>query len=330
MFRYLMEDPDEGGLGLGRQEAMDEMVRIHLDEFRRLNPDLDATKNFTAEEQLTALYNQEGYSAEQALSRFLNLPQHTSPLLGAEYLGRGVVENVVPAATSVGGARLALAATKLPFVPKRLKPLAAVGGFLAGSVAGAYADLKTGASEKANTAIFGEAEPLLPNQQITADGFNMAGGFLTFSGVMRNALKRIPGGIHPTEARGILPWIRRKFQRGPAAPLGEVAAPTSGVNFGANTLVNNVGKAPFRERALRFAERTAEAAGTRARFPSQYYKTEVPLAIAAGIGSSIAEAVDPGDPLTEFGFVSVSALTPVGFATSQYATFRKFRSKFGN
>lgn len=315
MFRYLMEDTDEGGLGLGRQEAMDEMVRIHLDEFRRLNPDLDATKNFTAEEQLTALYNQEGYSAEQALSRFLNLPQHTSPLLGAEYLGRGVVENVIPAATSVGGARLALAATKLPFVPTRLKPLAAVGGFLAGSVAGAYADLKTGASEKANTAIFGEAEPLLPNQQITADGFNMAGGFLTFSGVMRNALKKIPGGIHPTEARGVLPWLKRKFQKGPVAPLGEVAAPMSGVNFGANILVNNVGKAPFRERALRFAERTAEAAGTRARFPSQYYKTEVPLAIAAGIGSSIAEAVDPGDPLTEFGFVSVSALTPVGFAT---------------
>ena len=311
MYRYLREDPDEGGVGLDHVGALDEMVRIHLEDFRRINPDLDATKNFTAEEQLTSLYNQEGYSSEQALSRFLNLPQHTSPLLGAEYLGRGVVENVVPSVTGTG---LASATARLP-IPSRLKPLAVGAAFLGGSILGAIGDQKTGASEKVNTEIFGEAETLLPSQQVTADAFNMAGGFLTFSGVMRNQLKLIPGGINPTEARGTLPWLKRTFQRGPVAPLGEMAAPTSGVNFGANVLVNNVGKAPFRERALRFAERTAEAAGTRARFPSQYYKTEVPLAISAGIGSGLAEMADPGDPLTEFGFVSVSALSPVGFAT---------------
>jgi hypothetical protein len=88
------------------------------------------------------------------------------------------------------GTRAALAATKLPFVPARYKPLAAGVGFIGGTLAGALADLKTGASEKVNTTIFGEAEPLLPSDQITADAFSMMGGFTTFSGVMRNQLKK--------------------------------------------------------------------------------------------------------------------------------------------
>ena len=316
IFRYLMEDKDENGLGYDRVRATDVAAETVLAEYRRRNPDLMAARaeklgvpEYTLEQQLAEFYD-EGYSSEQVIGFGMGLdPRHPLPL-AAEYFGRGAVESAVPAATSMVGTRAALAATKLPFVPARYKPLAAGVGFIGGTLAGALADLKTGASEKVNTTIFGEAEPLLPSDQITADAFSMMGGFTTFSGVMRNQLKKIPGGIHPIGERGILPWLRRRFGRKGAAPLGEVAAPASGVNFGANTIVNNVGKAPFRERALRFAERTAEAAGTRARFPGRYWGTEAPLIMGAGAAAGAAELVDPGDPLTEFGFVAVSSLLP--------------------
>ena len=319
LFRYLTEDPDENGLGLDRVRATDVAAETVLAEFRRRNPDLIAARaeelgvpEFTMDMQLANMYA-DNWSSEQILGRVMGL-EETSAFLPAEYFVRGAVESAVPAATSMVGTRAALAATKLPFVPARYKPLAAGVGFIGGTLAGALADLKTGASEKVNTTIFGEAEPLLPSDQITADAFSMMGGFTTFSGVMRNQLKRIPGGIHPTESRGILPWLRRRFRGKGAAPLGEVAAPASGVNFGANTIVNNVGKAPFRERALRFAERTAEAAGTRARFPGRYWGTEAPLIMGAGAAAGAAELVDPGDPLTEFGFVAVSSLLPSALA----------------
>jgi len=264
--------------------------------------------------QLANMYA-DNWSSEQILGRVMGL-EETSAFLPAEYFVRGAVEGVLPAATSMGGTRLALAATKLPFVPARYKPLAAGVGFFGGAILGSIADLKTGASEKVNTMVFGEEEPLLPSDQITADAFSLMGGFTTFTGFMRNQLKRIPGGIWPTETRGILPWLRRFF-RGKGAPaLGEVAAPrASSVNFGVNTLVNNVAKAPFRERALSFAERLAEAAGSRARFPGRYWGTEAPLIGLAGAAAGAAEMIDPGDPLTEFGFVAVSSILPSAWVT---------------
>ena len=319
LFRYLTEDPDENGLGYDRVRATDVAAETVLAEFRRRNPDLIAARaeelgvpEFTMDMQLANMYA-DNWSSEQILGRVMGL-EETSAFLPAEYFVRGAVESAVPAATSMVGARAALAATKLPFVPARYKPLAAGVGFFGGALAGAWADLKTGASEKVNTTIFDEAEPLLPSEQIIADAASFMGGYTTLSGVMRSQLKRIPGGIHPTEPRGILPWLRRRFRGKGAAPLGEVAAPASGVNFSANTIVNNVGKAPFRERALRFAERTAEAAGTRARFPGRYWGTEAPLIMGAGAAAGAAELVDPGDPLTEFGFVAVSSLLPSALA----------------
>ena len=317
----MMEDLDENGLGYDRVRATDVAAETVLAEYRRRNPDLIAARaeelgvpEFTMDMQLANMYAK-NWSSEQILGRVMGL-EETSAFLPAEYFVRGAVESVLPAATSMGGTRLALAATKLPFVPARYKPIAAAVGFFGGAIAGAIADLQTGASEKVNTMVFDEEEPLLPSDQIIADAFSMMGGFTTFTGFMRNQLKRIPGGIHPTESRGILPWMRRLFRGKGAAPLGEVAAPgASGVNFGANTLVNNVGKAPFRERALSFAERMAESAGTRARFPGRYWGTEAPVIGLAGAAAGAAELVDPGDPLTEFGFVAISSIFPSALAT---------------
>ena len=226
IFRYLTEDPDENGLGLDRVRATDVAAETVLAEYRRRNPDLMAARaeelgvpEYTLEQQLAEFYA-DGYSSEQVIGFGMGLdPRHPLPL-AAEYFVRGAVESAVPAVTGTG---LASAAARAPFVPARYKPLAAGVGFISGTLAGAWADLKTGASEKVNTTIFGEAEPLLPSDQITADAFSMMGGFTTFSGVMRNQLKRIPGGIHPIGERGSLPWLRRRFGRKGAAPLGEVA-----------------------------------------------------------------------------------------------------------
>jgi hypothetical protein len=96
IFRYLMEDKDENGLGYDRVRATDVAAETVLAEYRRRNPDLMAARaeklgvpEYTLEQQLAEFYD-EGYSSEQVLGFGMGLDprQCSSPCCRILWEGR--------------------------------------------------------------------------------------------------------------------------------------------------------------------------------------------------------------------------------------------------
>ena len=95
------------------------------------------------------------------------------------------------------------------------------------------------------------------------------------------------------------------------APTGAQRLPGLGTRAGAAGL-RGLGTAQSAAgKTLGWAERAAVDAGRVARDdPRKFYAVEGALATAGGAGAGVAEAIDPGDPLTRFGFEAVAMLSP--------------------
>lgn len=301
-YRYYREDEAEGGKGLNHQQANLEIARSILPEYNRLNDgefDLDAALQV--------------FQPDQIVADLTGAAQVTKPGLVAEQFGRGLVESAPLAAGARVGAQVGARAPGLWKIPGVLL------GSGVGSLAAGAADMFTGASNTVNSLVLGEEEDIAVGDIPYAKGGRTAGLFLGFSGALRGALARIPGGKVPTEDRGIIPTIKGVFAKDAPSLGARISRPVGvrpqtgpGVDFGSKALLENVGKATFKVRALRTLEDAVASAGTTARLPGQYYAREFPLALLGGAASGVAEKFDPGDALTEFGAVSLASLTPAG------------------
>ena len=301
-YRYYREDEAEGGKGLNHQQANLEIARSILPEWNRLN---DGKFNLDAALQ--------EFQPDKIVAELTGAAQVTKPGLVAEQFGRGVVESAPLAAGARVGAQVGARAPGLWKIP------GVIVGSGVGSLAAGAADMFTGASDTVNSLTFGEEEDIAIADVPYAKGGRTAGLFLGFSGALRGALAKIPGGKVPTEDRGIIPTIKGVFAKDAPSLGARISRPVGvrpqagpAVDFGSKALLENVGKATFKVRALRTLEDAVASAGTTARLPGQYYAREFPLALLGGAASGVAEKFDPGDALTEFGAVSLASLTPAG------------------
>ena len=311
MYNYLTEAIPEGFVGAAprpaypRILAKEKIARFAAEEFGRINPSPEGDNFFDVDQAF-----QEGMSSEDIISLLTGIKQRGEWGVMGEYATRGVTESVIPAWSGRG-----VSSALLKITPRRWKPLAGVGSFLAGALAGDKLDDLSGASESVNRLMFGEEEELLPSARVYAEGAHTAGSFFSFSTALRGRFAKLPG-ERPVTERGVVPWIRKKFERGAAPAAGTATESTiipagGGVDFGAKHLLNNIGKLPLRERVLGSLERSMTETGMRARYPLSYYGREGALSGTAGIMAGVSEKVDPGDPLSALGFVSLGVLLPI-------------------
>ena len=269
-FNYLVEDQDEGGLGLTRPQAESQIAQ-------RLAKETDF--DYTAATEA-------GFNNEQIISKLTGIEKQGFLPAVAEGTARGAISAVPSALTFIPGVK-AGATLGAP-----LGPAGIIGGGLIGGVgatlAASLADQYVGLSKGVGDFLLGEEEPVLPSDQPFREAGRLTGSFLTFSGALRRGLAKTTFGDIPTDAGATL--------------VGKSA------DFGSKKILANLrkydpdAKVPLSLRALQGTENLATKMATRARGSKRdyYLKQEIPIAVGAGVGVGLAEQIDPGDAVTAF------------------------------
>ena len=324
----LGEDSDEGGGGMDSLRRMHTMAVWLGDQYDRdlkqgVFEDPDGITEFNVDEILQSTYLDPNtdqpvrWSSADVLSKLTGIPKRSLP----ELLGIAGIETGPRAAAAALGTRAALTAgapaiMKVPSVPGKL--LTGFGLGIAGAVAGATA------LEESNKAVerftgFGlpEKPPIHPVDLPFETGAETAIEFGLFSQVLRGAARKLPDEVD-LGAGNRLARDRRQQQL-----------------FDNKRVDPLIGAIPLRPsripgQAGRYVERSLGQYGRLARgdIPG-YWLQEGSMALGAGLGSGVAEAVDPGDPLSQFMGMLLGPLAPLGIASRlAQRTVRPFRSRY--
>ena len=280
-FSYLVEDVNEGGLGLTRVQAQDQIARR-----------LSQEAGFDIEAAQKA-----GFSNDEILSKLTGIPQRGA----LRTIGKGIVEELPEAAAGAAGAWGAIAAgsrllTKIPTKPTRA--LGYVGTGLAGAIAGTAAEEAIPLEELTIGRLTPEDRVLPSDMPFYKAGAGLA-LFGTYSGVLRSTLKKLPPRLVEEGKTGIDLGAARLVENvGRLRDTGGRRYPLSW--YGAKVLGG--------------LEKGFETLGARARgdLPG-YGRIESIVAGGAGIGGGIAEYIDPGDPKSQFlGHILGAGIAPIG------------------
>ena len=284
-FSYLVEDVNEGGLGLTKIQAHDQIARRLGGE---TGFDVDAAQKA-------------GYSNDEIISKLTGIPQRGA----LRTIGKGVVEELPEAVAGAAGAAGAIkvADRYLKNIPSRkLRALGYLGTGIAGSVAGMVAE-EAIPLEEATIGRLTPEDRVLPSDMPFYKVGAATGTFASYSFLLRSALKKIPQRVLKDGKREV----------------------DTGLNMGADALLKNAedlaktnGRIPlsyYRGKAAQFLETGAETLGARARGELPGYGVgEAAFALGAGIGGGLAESLDPGDPKSQFiGHILGGAFAPVGW-----------------
>jgi hypothetical protein len=276
-FNYLVEDQDEGGLGLTRPQAESQIAQ-------RLAKETDF--DYTAATEA-------GFNNEQIISKLTGIEDRGALSVLGEATARGAIGAIPSALTFVPGVKAGAALGTLG------GPAGVIGGGILGGLGlpllTSIVDQQVGLTKSASDFLLGEEEPVLPSDQPFREAGKVTGGVLSFSAALRRGLAKSALGDVPTGQAG--------------ATLVD-----TGADFGSKKILANLrkydpdAKTPLSLRALQGAENIATRMATRARAPGRdyYLRQEVPIATAFGLGAGIAEQVDPGDAMTSF-FSSLGA-----------------------
>ena len=311
-FNYLVEDQDEGGMGLTRMQAEDQIARRLA---REASFDVEAAQ-------------QAGFSNEEIISKLTGIPQRGF----LRSVGKGIVEEVpetvAAAAGSLGALKAAPYALKLPDkiplglgkpisraltkAPGPLKALGYVGTALTGGVLGAAAE-EAIPLEEAVKGLTSVDDRVLPSDMPAAKAGQVGTMFGGYSALFRNALKKLPDAIN----------------RGQTYPY---RAKVGGVDLGAEALLKRAARlreegpgvplSQYGGEFFRGLETGVETLGARARgtLPG-YVSTELAVGAGAATFGGAAEYMDPGDAGTQFvANILGGGLAPVGLVTSPIAT----------
>jgi len=271
-FNYLVEDQDEGGLGLTRPQAESQIAQ-------RLAKETDF--DYTAATEA-------GFNNEQIISKLTGIEDRGALSVLGEATARGAI-GAIPAALALTPGT-ALGAKIGTAINPGLGTLIGGGiGFITAPLVASIVDQQVGLTKSASDFLLGEEEPVLPSDQPFREAGKVTGGVLSFSAALRRGLAKSALGDVPTGQAG--------------ATLVD-----TGADFGAKKILANLrkydpdAKTPLSLRALQGAENMASRMATRARAPGQdyYLRQEIPIATAFGLGAGIAEQVDPGDAMTSF------------------------------
>jgi len=278
-FTYLVEDEDEGGMGLTRTQAENQIARR-----------LATEANFDYSGATEA-----GFNNEQIISKLTGIEKQGFIETVGEGVVRGGLEAVAPSQAFLPGMRVGAAlGSKIPTIPGKVVGI--IGGGLIGGVtatlAASLADAYVGLSKGVGDFLLGEEEDLLPSDQAYREGAKAVGSLLTFSGALRAPLSKIKAGSYPTGQTG--------------ATLESSSGATA--DFGSKQILANLrkynpeAKTPFSVKALEATERQAGRMATTARGSKRDYflRQEAPVALGFGVGAGLAEQVDPGDAVTSF------------------------------
>lgn len=275
-FNYLVEDEDEGGMGLTRVQAENQIAQ-------RLAKEIDF--DYTAATDA-------GFNNEQIISKLTGIEQRGALSTIAEGFPRGAIQAVPAALTMKEGFKRGLQlGAKVPGpLPVRAAStlLGGVAGAVVLPVAASLVDQYVGLSKGVGDFLLGEEEPVLPSDQPFREAGRLTGSFLTFSGALRRGLAKTTFGDIPMDAGATL--------------VGKSA------DFGSKKILANLrkydpdAKVPLSLRALQGTENLATKMATRARGSKRdyYLKQEIPIAVGAGVGVGLAEQIDPGDAVTAF------------------------------
>jgi hypothetical protein len=284
-FSYLVEDVNEGGLGLTKIQAHDQIAR-RLG--RETGFDVDAAQKA-------------GFSNDEIISKLTSIPQRGA----LQSFGKGVVEQAPEAVAGAAGTTGAIKAADryLKAIPnRRLRALGYLGTGLAGSVAGMAAE-EAIPLEEATLGRLTPEDRVLPSDMPFYKAGAATGTFASYSYFLRDALKKIP---------------QRELKDGKRKV-------DTGLNLGADDLLKNAedlakanGRIPlsyYRGKAAQILETGAEKLGARARGDLPGYGVgEAAFALGAGVGGGLAESLDPGDPKSQFiGHILGGAFAPVGW-----------------
>ena len=294
-FNYLVEDQDEGGMGLTRMQAEDQIARRLA---REASFDVEAAQ-------------QAGFSNEEIISKLTGIPQRGF----LRSVGKGIVEEVpetVAAAAGSLGALKALEIAKpvsraLTKAPGPLKALGYVGTALTGGVLGAAAE-EAIPLEEAVKGLTSVDDRVLPSDMPAAKAGQVGTMFGGYSALFRNALKKLPDAINrggegvDLGAEALLKRAARLREKTPGVPLSQYGG---GFVRGLETGVETLG---------------ARARGT---LPG-YVSTELAVGAGAATFGGAAEYIDPGDAGTQFvANILGGGLAPVGLVTSPIAAATK-------
>ena len=270
-FNYLVEDQDEGGMGLTRPQAESQIAQ-------RLAKEIDFDYSGATEA---------GFNNEQIISKLTGIEKQGFLPAVAEGTARGAISAVPSALTFIPGVK-AGATLGAP-----LGPAGIIGGGIVGGIALPLAtslvDQYVGVTKGVGDFLLGEEEPVLPSDQPYREAGRLTGSLLTFSGAIRRGLAKSAIGDVPTGQAG--------------ATLVD-----TGADFGSKKILANLrkydpdAKTPLSLKALQGTENLATKMATRARGSKRdyYLKQEIPIAIGAGVGAGLAERIDPGDAVTSF------------------------------
>ena len=270
-FNYLVEDQDEGGMGLTRTQAESQIAQ-------RLAKEVDF--DYTAATEA-------GFNNEQIISKLTGIEDRGALSVLGEATARGAIGAIPEALTFVPGVK-AGAALGTPFGPAGIIGGGILGGLGLPLVA-SIVDQQVGLTKSASDFLLGEEEPVLPSDQPFREAGKVTGGILSFSAALRRGLAKSALGDMPTGQAG--------------ATLVD-----TGADFGSKKILTNLrkydpdAKTPLSLRALQATEDVATRMATRARAPGRdyYFRQEVPIATAFGVGAGAAEQIDPGDAVTSF------------------------------
>ena len=294
-FNYLVEDPDEGGMGLTRPQAENQIARR-----------LSKETSFDIDSAL-----KEGYNNNQIISKLTGIEPRAGLSVFGEGVVRGAIEETPEALGFAYGVKPGAAlAAKLPIPPGPQWPVVkgltvAAGGLLGGistMLGMSYLDAASGASEKIGDLVLGEKEDILPEDQPWREAGETTGLFLSFSGALRGPLRRLGKEPDIPISRGV-------------ALVGEEKA----IDLGARRLLNNIAtlnqKPGIGARMLGGIERTLETMGRGAREPG-FWRREAILSTRGGIGAGAAEQVDPGDAGSAFFGTLIGLTMPYGLVAA--------------
>lgn len=270
-FNYLVEDQDEGGMGLTRPQAESQIAQ-------RLAKEIDF--DYTAATDA-------GFNNEQIISKLTGIEKQGFLPTVAEGTARGAISAVPAALTFIPGVKAGAA----------LGTLGGAAGIIGGGILGGIAvplatslvDQYVGLSKGVGDFLLGEEEPVLPSDQPYREAGRLTGSLLTFSGAIRRGLAKSIIGDMPTGQTG-------------------AALVDTGADFGSKKILANLrkydpdAKIPLSLKALQGTENLATRMATRARGSQRdyYLQQEIPIAIGAGVGAGLAERIDPGDAVTSF------------------------------
>ena len=211
-FNYLVEDPDEGGMGLTRPQAENQIARR-----------LSKETSFDIDSAL-----KEGYNNNQIISKLTGIEPRAGLSVFGEGVVRGAIEETPEALGFAYGVKPGAAlAAKLPIPHPVARGLTVAAGGLLGGISTmlgmSYLDAASGASEKIGDLVLGEKEDILPEDQPWREAGETTGLFLSFSGALRGPLRRLGKEPDIPISRGV-------------ALVGEEKA----IDLGARRLLNNI------------------------------------------------------------------------------------------